>query len=144
MKAPDRSDRGESLVELLVSIAILGIAVVAILGAVGMSATASSLHQGQATVQNVLHNWAEQLSDAPYTPCATPAQARAAASPTLPAGFTAEVTGVRFWNGSEFAAPSPCVDSGLQRITLSVVGSGSPAAGGTLDVTVRRPCRSGC
>lgn len=141
--APPR-DRGDTLVEILVSVAILGIAVVAILGAIAMTATASGLHRDTASVQNLLHNWAESVSDGPYTACASAATVQSAVpSPALPTGFSAQVTAVRYWDGSAFAG-SCGTDQGLQRITLSIAGPGSPGAAGTLDVVRRRPCGSGC
>lgn len=138
-------DRGESLVELLVSISILGVAVTAILGAIAMTATASGLHRDTASVQNHLHNWAEAISNAPdYTVCASAGVLQAAVpAPGLPSGWSAAVSDVDYWDGTGFAEACG-TDQGIQRITLSMTSTGSPVAQGTLDVVLRRRCGSGC
>lgn len=138
-------DRGESLVELLVSISILGVAVVAILGAIAMTATASGLHRDTASVQNHLHNWAEAVSNAPgWTACASAAVVQAAVpAPALPTGWSAAVSDVDYWNGTAFVETCG-TDQGIQLVTLSITSGGSPVAQGTLDVVRRRPCGSGC
>ena len=131
------SDAGESLVELLVSIAIFGVAVLAILGAITMSASSSSLHEGQVTAQNLLRNWAEQVTSAPYDECATTGQILAAS----PAPAGGSVTAVRYWNTASKSFGSTCSSSGLQRVTLHV---DAPSSLGdfaqSLDVVLRKPC----
>ena len=139
-----RSDAGESLVELLVSIAILGIAVIAVLGALTMGSSASSLHKGQAKNQNLLHNWAEKVSASTYTACATTAQI--VASDTLPTGYSSSVTNVQYWNGTAFGSScAAATDKGLQRVTLKITApSSANSIAQSLDVIVRKPCESGC
>lgn len=142
----DRSDAGESLVELLVSVMIMGIAVTAILGALGMSATSSSLHRDQGKAQNLLHNWSEKVSASAYTPCATAADV--VAPDPLPTGFTSSVAWVHWWGGSTFNAPSctSASDTGLQLIRLAISGSagGGMAGSASADIVVRKPCESSC
>jgi type II secretory pathway pseudopilin PulG len=138
-------DRGESLIEILVSISILGIAGTAILGGIGMASSTSALHRTQAQAQNVVRNWAEAVSSAPYQACAVPADF-AATKPNLTdpqyAGYTATVGAVQYWNGTAFVgACSP--DKGLQKVTLQLDAPQSLGIGGftqSLDVVVRRPC----
>jgi Tfp pilus assembly protein PilV len=136
------TDAGESLVELLVSIAIFGIAVLAILGALTMSASSSSLHEGQAKGQNLLRNWAEKVSADAYTVCATPASITGPGP--LPSGYTSSVSAVRYWNSSTLTFGTACTaanDSGLQRVTLRVEAPSSLGSfTQSLDVVVRRPC----
>jgi type II secretory pathway pseudopilin PulG len=141
-------DVGESLVELLVSMAIFGLAGTAILSAVGASSSASALHRNQATAQNLIRNWAEGVSNATYTSCAVPADF-AATKPNLTgaqyAGYAASVTGVRYWDGAGFAA-SCAADTGLQQVKLVVTAPASlgPGFDQTLDVVVRKPCKASC
>ncbi len=131
------TDAGESLVELLESIAIFGVAVLAILGALTMSASSSSLHEGQAEAQNKLRNWAEQISGAAYNECATAAQILSVS----PAPSGGSVGGVQYWNTATKTFGGSCSSSGLQRITLDF---SAPSSLGnftqSLDVVVRKPC----
>lgn len=140
-----RHDRGESLIEILVSVALLGIAAAAIMGAVVTASRTSSLHRHQAQSQNLLRNWAEAVSlvpnNAAYQPCATPVP------PAVPAGFPAPTSAVKWWNGTAFVPlPSPCVAANnngvtLYRLTITAPGDiGTAALSQSLDVIVRKPC----
>ena len=132
-------DAGESLVELLVSIAIMGIAVTAILGAIGMATTSSSTHENLAQAQRLLRNWAESLT---YS-TACPAVVNAFTTPT---GYTPNTATVAYWNSTSrtfSSAAGACTsNTGMYRVTLSVTPTGGQGAGipQTLDVTMRRPC----
>lgn len=160
MSAHRRGDRGETLLEILISIMIIGVAVTAILGGVGVAARASTQDERQIQAQALLRSWAEHIeaetTDANYVACATPSTYSSTStwgysSPTppagldaLPAGFTAAVADVQFWNGANpgaFAASCP-PDRGLQRLRLSMtVPDGLyPGFTSTYDVVVRRPC----
>lgn len=139
-------DAGESLVELLVSISILGVAGSAILGGIGVASSNSALHRTQAVTQNLIRNWAESVSAAPYAACASPPHFNGT-KPDLTAaqytGYSATVSSVQYWNGAAFVASCPATDLGLQRVTLQVGAPRSLGIGGftqSLDVVVRRPC----
>ena len=123
------SERGESLVELLISVGILGIAVVAIVAGMATAITASDANRKQALVETVLRNYAEAITDpaTPYAECAT-------TYPSDPPGFSArsgylpEVISVRYWDGtgdsSTTAGITPSCpsnpDKGIQFIKLRV------------------------
>lgn len=137
-------DRGETLVELLVSMSILGIVVATLLGGLQVSGRSSVQHRKQVQVQTFLRAWAEQTSAAAYTPCATAAGVPAP-NPALPAGFTATVVSMRYWSGTTFA--TTCAeDRGIQKVGLRVSAANQPfpAVTQTLDVVVRRPCTTTC
>jgi len=137
-------DTGETLIELLVAIVILGIAVVAILGGIVVVVESSSMHRRQAQAQNGLRAWAEQISAATYNDCAT-AGSFNLPSPSLPSGFSPDVTAVRYWTGTSFS--NSCVaDNGIQKVTLRVAVANGLYPGFTqsLDVVVRKPCVSSC
>jgi Tfp pilus assembly protein PilV len=137
--APAR-DAGESLTELLVTVVILGIATAGLTGALLTVGKVSQMHRQQVLAQAAVRAWAEQVSVATYTSCAT-AAAFPAPSPALPTGFTAAVTAVRYWDGAAFAGT--CTDdTGIQRVTLRVTAPNglSPAIIESLVVTVRKPC----
>ncbi len=71
-------DRGESLVELLVAVLIMGIAVVAVIGGLGTAIMMSDVHRKQAAVAAHLKIFAANLESAiaasptRYVDCATP------------------------------------------------------------------------
>jgi type II secretory pathway pseudopilin PulG len=139
-----RGEGGETLIELLISIMIIGIAVTAILGAVRIATDASTLDQRQIHAQALLRSWGEyavaQTTDANYvTSCATPLTYPG----TLPSGFTATQTKVEFWNGTSSYVAGTCgSDLGVRRLelTMTVASSVYPGFASTYDVVIRRPC----
>jgi Tfp pilus assembly protein PilV len=144
MTTSDNNDAGETLVEMLVAIVILGTSVIAILGGILVVVESSSVHRKQAQSQNGLRTWAEQVSAAPYVDCAT-AGGFSPPSPALPSGLTPTVTAVQYWTGSSFA--SSCgSDTGIQKVTLQIAAASGLYPGFTLslDVVVRKPCVSSC
>lgn len=126
-------DRGETLLELIVAIAILGIAVVAIASGLALSIKVSDIHRKQALASEYLHNYAEQLSNS-YAPCsgATPPSYSLAAN----TGFQAPVVSVKFWNGTAFA--TACPDTGLQQLSIQLTSTDNRASE-SLVVVVRKP-----
>ena len=64
-------DAGFTLVEMLVTVMIVGIAFAIIVGGVGVSLVTADYHRKQATVQASLRNAAEALKGAAYVSCAT-------------------------------------------------------------------------
>lgn len=65
-----RTEAGESLLEIVVSVAILGLGVVALLGGLATAVAGSSLHRDQANVSAVLTAAGERVKFAPYKKCA--------------------------------------------------------------------------
>src|SRR4051812_14134644 len=72
-----RNDSGETLIEVLVAIVILGIAAVAILGGLQLSVAASDIHRKQTTGGAYARSYAEAVEryvaadPSNYRPCAT-------------------------------------------------------------------------
>lgn len=167
---PVTSEAGETLLELLISIAIVGIAVTALLGGLRMAVQGSTLDERQVHAQALLRSWGEHVvsatTDDTYVACATPGTYSAApwayTSPTPPAGlqplpddFTAEVTSVEYLTSpgpagtAGFGSSCP-TDYGVQRVelTMRVADAQQPGFDATYEVVVRRPCEtvgaSGC
>ncbi len=139
-------DRGESLIEALVTISILGIAVVALLGGILIGIQTSVMHRKQAQAQGELRSWAERISTDLYDACATPGNFAGYVPPADLAGkVSGSVTAVQYWNGTAFVG-SCGADSGLQKVTLKVtVAPGvHPGFDVSLDVVVRKPCAPTC
>jgi prepilin-type N-terminal cleavage/methylation domain-containing protein len=87
------SERGETLLELLVAVVIMSIALVAIVGGLVVSIHVSDIHRKQATAAALVRNYAEAFENAvtsgTFGSCA---DASGVAVPGLPAGFTPSVT----------------------------------------------------
>ena len=136
---PTGRDVGESLVEILVTVVILGIATSGLSAALLTTVKASNTQRQQVLARAALRSWAEQISAAAYVPCAVPGSFPTP-SPTLPNGYTAAVTGVYYWNGTSFAG-SCGTDAGAQALTLRITAPNglSPALAQTLSIVVRKP-----
>jgi type II secretory pathway pseudopilin PulG len=149
--APTSSaDGGESLLELLIAIVILGIAVVAVVGSLVTGVLVSDVHRKQTTAGATLRNYAESVESSvaaatsAYTSCAAPAAYATPSGFTAPAGYTASVTAVRYWNGVptlSFSTSCASPDSGVQKVSLRV-SSNDGRATETLDIVIRKPCRT--
>ncbi len=140
----ERCDVGSSLVEILVSIVLLGITVTAVLVTLRTSVSASSLNRDHANA----HAWLQTASDVLYgserEDCGTPTASREAlpdleltkayqiivrsTSPANPEGWPATniriVPPVLFWDGTS-TYQSTCYDDkgiNLQLITIEVRG----------------------
>lgn len=117
-------DAGLTLVELLLTISIMGIAFLAILGGMGTSILTSDIHRKQATGQTLLTSFAEAVKEAAYVDCAQASDYQS--SFTAPAGYGATVTAVAYW----LPPPSPQAppgfgatcppDTRLQQVSLEI------------------------
>lgn len=147
MRTVRRSDdRGETLIELVIAVAIMGVVVVALLGAIATSIRMSDIHRKQATAGAYLRSYAEELQAtvagaAGYKTCAV-------ATDYPASSFTGNVqlkpptiTGVTFWNGTTFVPRTGATDIGVQRISLELDSKDTQVAE-TLDVVLRRPAPS--
>ncbi|HEY3716594.1 MAG TPA: type II secretion system protein [Jatrophihabitantaceae bacterium] len=118
-------DSGETLLELIVSIAILGVCVVAIGAGIALSVKTSAIHRDQTNASAFLHNFAESIQSS-YTSCAgaTPPNYATALAP--PSGFNPPTAAVRFWDAAaaQFSsATCPGTDPGLQQVTLTLTST---------------------
>lgn len=127
LRMPRRDDRGESLLELVVAIVILGVCVVAIGAGIALSVKISSVHRGQALAQEWLHNDAELLQNSGYQACSaatTPDYSSpfgTLATPPDGGSWTVSQADIKFWNGNSFASGCPSGgDPGLQQVTLEM------------------------
>ena len=148
-----RDERGETLLELLISVTLIGIAVVAVFGGLTTGIVMSDIHRKQATAGTVLHNYAEAVQNmvaaGGYHACTSTSADETAYAPsvdfkkTVPAGYTPSVVSVsmRYWDGSKWNA-SCGSDTGLQRLTLEV-RSDDGRATERLVIVVRKPCGLG-
>jgi len=145
------SEQGETLVEILVAVAILGLAATALLGALGTVTTASTLHRQQATAETAIRSYAEAVQAVGYRDCTASLTYTATdVGYVAPAGFAAAVVGVAYWDGTGFSAPGgpPSATAGCPRVTstspqLQLVTLEVHSADGkeseTVKLTVRSP-----
>lgn len=139
-------DRGETLVELLVAIAILGVAGVAVMAGLLLSVKASDIHRRETTGSAYVRNYAEAVQNyvatsgaSNYKPCAganwySPAKVGF----TVPTGFTANQSAAL--SVSPTGVTSSCAsDTGVQMVTLSVASSDNLVSE-RLSVVIRKPC----
>jgi prepilin-type N-terminal cleavage/methylation domain-containing protein len=137
------SDAGFSLVEILITIAIVGITFSAILGGLMASITVSALQRKEATADTIVRSAAELVKDSeqnPYRNCAGTG-AYSLTGLSVPSGFSVQITSVAYWNGDGIGGPSgvltpyavgfqpncPSQDHGIQQITISATSSDGQA-----------------
>ena len=131
-----RDEEGTTLVELLVAVAILGVAFVAVLGGMLTSVTASDVHRKQADGLALLTRNAELVKAVPYVPCAGPAVYQAALS--VASGFSVSVTAVAFLDGANFVSTCTVPDPGIQKVSLRAETTSGTNSAETIDVIKRQ------
>ena len=109
-----RAEAGETLVELLVTIAILGIAIIAIVGGLGDAILSSNVHRGHASAGALARSTAECLRDRTQT--YQPA-GNYNASGCIPSGVTVST---QWWTGTYPVAWANTQNAnGLQQLTIN-------------------------
>jgi type II secretory pathway pseudopilin PulG len=135
-------ERGESLLELVVAIGLMGVAIVAVMSGLTTTVLMSDVQRKEATAGTTVRAYAEALqkyvADGHYVACAS---SYAVPGFVPPDGFTARVVSgsVRYWTGALWL-PLCLPDRGLQRLRVSVASTDGRAAE-SLDVVLRKPCR---
>lgn len=128
-----RPERGETLPEILVTIAIAGIAVVALLAGLGTVINLSRVQRGQANADIVLVSAADSVKNQTYVPCPTVSTSsyNPTQNVTLPSGWsssTVTITQILGWNGTAFVS-CPSTDGRLQLVTIQVTPPSSGQSG---------------
>ena len=148
---PASSEAGETLVEVMVAMVVLGISMVAIVGALLVTTRIGSYNQKTSEADLVLRDYAEMLKgrgtttigsttyNATYLPCdtlGTTGSYPAFTPPDPHQDYTATITSISFLNGYTGTTPvwkaqsQGCPaggDQGLQKLTLKV---SAPNGGG--------------
>lgn len=151
-----RSARGETLVELIVAMAVLSLAAVAILTGFQLAIKASDIHRKQTTGGAYVRSYAEALekyiaaSNSNYVKvpnCSNPSTTYAASTPlsggtvlfTPPTNFKATVTNVQPVSAAGALLACGATDTGVQAVTLNVASTDGRASE-SLTVMVRLAC----
>jgi Tfp pilus assembly protein PilE len=135
MRRPARSEDGETLVELIVAVAVLGVAVVALLTGFGTAIMTSGLNRTDAGQSKDIRDYAEALQQATYI-STCPATYTALTGYAKPAGSTLTVN---YWNGTAYTTTCGS-DLGLQKLTIVIKPTDVRVPTETLDIIKRRPC----
>ena len=129
---------GESLIELLLAIAILGIVFVAVLGGMATSARGSTIYRDQTNVQALLIGSAASLADNtrnPYQYCSAGAVSYNPMQGVSPvSGATATVSSVQYWGGSSFQGT--CFDDSVHKQYLQLVNLSVSSTDGLVKMTM--------
>jgi type II secretory pathway pseudopilin PulG len=141
-------EAGETLVEVLVALSILGLAAVAILAGLELSVKSSDLHRKEATGGSYVRSLAEAIQNDVaangYQTCGgagyLTSAVRTAAG--IPSTYTPTVLGTSAWTTTGWTPCTASNDKGVQRLDLSVTspGDASHTATETLTVIIRKPC----
>ena len=119
-----RQENGSSLVEELVTIAIIGMGVVILVAMITTGALGVQAVDDNVRADNLARSQLELIKDYPY-------QADPVSSPypgvTGVSGYTVTV-GIEYWNASTSGFQSALRDDGLQKITVTVSSGGAPKA----------------
>jgi type II secretory pathway pseudopilin PulG len=139
------AERGESLIELLLAVVILGLTGLAVLGALTTSIIVSDAHRKETISGAAVRAYAEQLQTkvaaSGYVSCAGVASyASGTVGYAPPAGYSATPTGVKYWNLSTKTFAATCgTDSGVQAVTLQVSDAAPSRGTVALTVVIRKP-----
>ncbi len=145
------AEAGDTLVELMITVAILGVSMVAILGGIWATLRSADYNSKSSSADTVLRAFAETMNEGRatdtyhYVPCTT-AGGQVPYPTYTPAApydhYTATITKIRYLNGYSGDEPvwsdtCPASDGGLQELTLKVTGPDNvPEVRGTETVTI--------
>ena len=141
------SEGGLTLVECLVAVAIIGIAIIGIVSALGTASLASDYHRKQVTADTVIRSYTEALKQqihlGGYQTC--PATASSYAIPTAvwqpPSGYSVSITSIKYLqstSGTTFSTSCAGSDQGAEQMTVTATSSDGRDRE-TLDLIVRAP-----
>lgn len=132
MHTRDRNEVGESLVEILIALVIIGIVVSALYASFATASTASKSHRDLVTADAVLRNSAEATKSAVRTSCSNGGTTYSV-SYSAPAGFTAPAS-----VANQSCPPKSVAEpSVLSPLTLTVTMPNGTQK--TLSIVVRTP-----
>lgn len=126
LRARASEEQGETLIEIMAAVVLMGTAVVAVLSGLFTAVVSSDLHKRQTRAASEVTNVVEAISNAQYQPCTTSVPTYASALPSLPSGYTllplvVEPLASKSALDPSWSATCPSIgDQGAQRITVTV------------------------
>lgn len=125
----NNSERGDTLIEVLITLVVISLCVIAFLIAFTTSITASAKHRTFVSLDTVLRTVSEnaqsqiELQVNPlYVSCATPATYQNV-NFGAPSGYTTQISSVTYWSGSSFVTQCTSGSTAPQLIDISVTNS---------------------
>lgn len=140
-----RSQRGETLLEVLLTVFLMGTVLVSLLALVMTIMTASAAHRAKVAAGNQATTIAESVDRLPYVACGAVSNYQSAVS-GLESGYSGEIISVRYLSSGSSATPTflavgaACpggVDQGAQLVTVRVRRTVAPTASNTVEVVKR-------
>jgi prepilin-type N-terminal cleavage/methylation domain-containing protein len=125
-----RGDDGDSLIEVLVALAVLGIGVTALTGGLSADVSTSIINRDQSQMDTLLNASAEWVKALPYQSCTGNTTSITTAQVPHPAAYT-----VSYGPVAAFGNGAGCSDLERVTVTVTVVSTGSTSS---FDV-VKRP-----
>jgi type II secretory pathway pseudopilin PulG len=128
-----RGEAGETLAELVVAIAIIGLAVVVLVGGLAEGILASDVHRRHATADTVARDVAEAVKDRNIIWQSNGVYPSSTWSSLVPSGYSVTVTGLCWSSYTTPATFSSCTSApgnanlGLQQLTITATAPGSRA-----------------
>lgn len=151
----NRDESGDTLIEVLLTMMVVGTAATALIMAFSTAIAASAEHRNLASTDTVLRSVSEKViavfqvqgANAAYTSCAIPGtpgdttgynnnsaiQAQLTTA-SKPFNYSASITDVQYWSGAGFSPSCPPGSTAPQQITLTV--NGPQAAYGSVQFVV--------
>jgi type II secretory pathway pseudopilin PulG len=137
-----RAERGETLLELVIAVAVMGVAVVAIVGGMGTAVMMSDIHRKQATAGATARDYAETaqawVAGGHYDAGTAPDYRPATVGYVAPSGYSAAQVSVTCWNGSAWTGCAQA-QQGLEQLAVQV-SSVDGRASEQVVVVLRKPC----
>jgi prepilin-type N-terminal cleavage/methylation domain-containing protein len=144
-----KSEGGYTLTEVLAALVVLGLAITAIVAAMGTSIIASDTHRKIVSDDAILRSYAEQIQNTAFVECAA---APNGYGPFADAGnwpgYQVRVVSIDYWDGTTSAnlgtsgftnaCTAQSAGAGLQRITLESYSTSTRGGHQRLQVMKRR------
>ena len=113
-------EKGTSMVELLVSVAIIAIVFTAFLSALSTANLGVALVRERVTAENLARSQLECIQGHPYIPGAAPISYTTTCSVTQLSSYPIDVS-ISYWDSpTETFVSDPLADSGMQWITVTI------------------------
>ena len=130
MPTPRYNDRGDTLIEILMAVVLIGLIFSGVVIALATSSTASTTHRNLVTADALLRDYAEGAKAAARTQCPTSTTYTTTTTTTIPTGFSVA-------NGNGFTGTNgqcPTVPATVQEADFTVTLPGGTKRSLAFDV----------